>query len=184
MDRSADRFGRIDALTTCANSVERTPWSSFVHSCASEVTGRASTPAAIIATAANWNGAFGLDPTTRLACTANPARQQRPDHRERLRAAIRAMSRQLKTLVDQPSQADLLREQRRRQQPRRGHEVRLIEADGHVAQIVRCSHSSSALSIRLMRSVARHIVPGQRAFDLLGAPLTSMGGGSGLNSGP
>lgn len=72
--------------------------------------------------------------------------------------------------VDQPRQIKALGQQRRREQSGVRHQIALIESRGDTAQVMGCSHPSDALSDWLMYSVARDIIPGQRAFDLSATP--------------
>jgi hypothetical protein len=84
-------------------------------------------------------------------------------------------------VIDQPLDTEALRQRRGRQQPRRRHEIRLVEPHTHPGRIVRCSDPSDALSARGICDLNNRIVPGRRAFDLYGAPLlTTSRGASGL----
>ena len=94
---------------------------------------------------------------------AVPTSQHRPDHRQRLGAAVHTVPGQAQALVDQPGQVEPLRQHRCRQQPRVRHQIRLIEAHRHPAQLVVCSHLSGALSAWSDQSVARPIVSAQGA---------------------
>jgi len=52
---------------------------------------------------------------------------------------------QAQSPVDQPGQVQPLSQHRGRQQPGVRHQIRLVEAHRHSAQIVLCSHSAGAL---------------------------------------
>ena len=80
---------------------------------------------------------------------AVPTGQHRPDHRQRLRAAVRAVPGHGEPLLDQPGQVQALGQRRRRQQSSVRHQIRLVETHRDPAQIVRCSHPSDALSVQV-----------------------------------
>ena len=75
------------------------------------------------------------------------AGEHRPHHRERLRAAVRAVLGQAHPSLDQLGQPNLLGQRRRRQQARCRHQIRFVVADRDPRQLVRCSHSVDALPL-------------------------------------
>ena len=89
--------------------------------------------------------ARGAGPQHRDVVDAVATGEHRPDHAQRLRPAVRAVSGQLQPLVHQLGQADPFSQHRRRQQPGVRHQIPLIEAHRHPAQLMRCSHPASAL---------------------------------------
>ena len=90
-------------------------------------------------------GVGSAGPQHRDVVDAVSAGEYRTDHRQRLRAAVRAVLNQMQAPVDQPGQVQPLSQDRRREQPRVRHQIRLVEAHRNPAQLVICSHSASAL---------------------------------------
>jgi len=68
------------------------------------------------------------------------ADQHWPDHRQRLRPAVRAVPGQVQPPVDQTRDVEPLRQRCGRKQTGVRHEVRLVEGRGNATQIVVCSH--------------------------------------------
>ncbi len=116
---------------------------------------------------------------------AVPASHHRPDHRQRLRAAVRAMPGQPNPALDQPGQVDPLRQHRGWQQPSRGHQIRLVEADRHPTEIVRCSHLTGVLPGGSIGSFSKSNRPSQKDIRALRrAQAIKLIGGSGLTDTP
>ena len=110
------------------------------------------------------------------------ADQHRPDHRERLRAAVRALPSQPEPLVDQVAEPDALGQRRRRKQPRVRDKILLGEAHRDPGQVMRCSHLTDALLLRC-RSVRRKSNPQRtKGICVHGTPSNIMTRGSGLRS--